>query len=223
MKRNKQKKARNKKLLGKKAALLCLRNEIILRNSQTVIFLSRQKFARFIRLLLACILIGNALIFYFDRQFFSRNLTELRQSFFEKDEDNQKKQVEYLDDFAEIYVVDEEEAPSDPKFLNKVPRWSRKIYNEITTATTNYTKEYHIESYTNGDKYDDLVKKVGTPHHISKNDDEEGIPTYYAMWSETSNYSDLDRFYVYIEIEYEAQGNQIISKTFRGGKYEDDY
>ncbi|MGG5371775.1 hypothetical protein [Enterococcus sp. AZ196] len=223
MKRNKQKKAQEKKIPEKKSALFCLRNKIILRNNQTVIFLSRQKFARFIRLLLACILIGTALIFYFDQKFFSRNLIELRQSFLEKDEDNQKKQVEYLDDFAEIYVVDKDEAPSDPKFLNKVPRWNREIYNKITTATTNYTKEYHIESYTNGDRYDDLIKKVGTPHQINKNDDEDGFTTYHALWSETSNYSDLDCFYVYIEIEYEAQGNQIISKTFRGGKYEDDY
>lgn len=221
MKKKRQKKTRRKEVQVEKTQRPKLYETILFRNGKPVFYVSKKKATTMFSFLLAFLLIGTASVFLFDKHFFERHFAELKHYVLATDDANKEKKSEYLDDYAEIYVANKDEAPPDPTFLNKYPRWSRKIYNEITPATTNYTEAYEIASYSNGDKYDELTEKVGSPTSVTKNTDESEITTYHASWSMVSDYQTDDNYYVSIEVEYEARENQIISKTFRADQTDD--
>lgn len=117
-------------------------------------------------------------------------------------------------DYAEEDYWEEDEAL---EYIDQVKNWDRSTYEDIQVATVNVEydedDETSIETYTHGDPYEELVEIVGPPSRTFTNKGDETRPAIVdADWEKELGDGD----YVYVNIRYEKDSGQIISKDCYG-------
>lgn len=117
-------------------------------------------------------------------------------------------------DYGDEVYFEEEEALD---YIDEVKNWDRSIYEDIQVATTNieYDEEedISIETYSHGGSYEELVELVGPPTRTYTYKGDNTRPTIVdADWEKNLE----DGGYVSVNIRYEKDSGQIISKDCYG-------
>jgi hypothetical protein len=72
----------------------------------------------------------------------------------------------------------------DTVAIDEIKGWSMDVYDAITVATELYDYDSETRSYSDGDKYEELVTKVGKPNKKTSYSEDNGSPAYtVAEWN----------------------------------------